>query len=141
MAAPFVSQVEVRFRHCDPAGIVFYPRYLELFDANTAYLFVSVGLPKPTLVKTYDIVGMPIVDVQAKFFMPSTYGDRITVESRVGEWRRSGLRVDHRLLKEGKVAVEGYESRVWAAKDPQRPGGIKTRPVPQEVIDRFNSAQ
>lgn len=139
--AVFRREVRIEWGNCDPAGIVFYPRYLELFDANTAYLFESVGLPKPVLVKTYDIVGMPIVDVQAKFFMPSTYGDRITVESRVGEWRRSGLRVDHRLLKEGKVAVEGYESRVWAAKDPQRPGGIKTRPVPQEVIDRFNSAQ
>ena len=32
MAAPFVSQVEVRFRHFDPAGIVFYPRYFEMIN-------------------------------------------------------------------------------------------------------------
>ena len=27
------SEVLVRFAHCDPAGIVFYPRYLEMFNA------------------------------------------------------------------------------------------------------------
>ncbi|CPO21707.1 4-hydroxybenzoyl CoA thioesterase [Bordetella pertussis] len=32
MAEPFVSEVEVRFRHCDPAGIVFYPRYFEMIN-------------------------------------------------------------------------------------------------------------
>lgn len=135
--AVFRREVRIEWGQCDPAGIVFYPRYLEMFDANTAYLFESVGLPKAELVKKYDIVGMPIVEVQSKFFMPSKYGDRITVESNVGEWRRSGLRIEHRLLRDGKLAAEGYESRVWAGKDPENPGGIKARPVPQEVIDRF----
>jgi 4-hydroxybenzoyl-CoA thioesterase len=27
------SSILVRFAHCDPAGIVFYPRYLEMFNA------------------------------------------------------------------------------------------------------------
>src|SRR5260370_493059 len=32
MASAFVSQVQVLFRHCDPAGIVFYPRYFEMVN-------------------------------------------------------------------------------------------------------------
>ena len=31
-AAAYRSEVLVRFAHCDPAGIVFYPRYLEMFN-------------------------------------------------------------------------------------------------------------
>ena len=46
MAAPFVSQVEVRFRHCDPAGIVFYPRYFEMInDFVEEWFDKGMGLP------------------------------------------------------------------------------------------------
>ncbi len=31
-AVAYRSEVLVRFAHCDPAGIVFYPRYLEMFN-------------------------------------------------------------------------------------------------------------
>src|SRR5947209_4695259 len=31
-SAPFQTEVVVRFGDCDPAGIVFYPRYLEFFN-------------------------------------------------------------------------------------------------------------
>jgi 4-hydroxybenzoyl-CoA thioesterase len=133
----FSRELRIEWGDCDPAGIVFYPRYLAFFDANTAYLFEAAGLPKTDLVKTYDIVGMPLVDVGAKFFMPSRFGDRVTVESRVAEWKRSSLTIEHRILRDGKLAVQGHESRVWAGKDPERPGGIKARAIPEEVIQRF----
>ena len=46
MAAPFVSQVEVRFRHCGPAGIVFYPRYFEMInDFVEEWFDKGMGLP------------------------------------------------------------------------------------------------
>jgi 4-hydroxybenzoyl-CoA thioesterase len=133
----FSREVRIEWGDCDPAGIVFYPRYLAFFDANTAYLFEAAGLPKADLVRIYDIIGMPLVDVGAKFFMPSRFGDRVSVESNVAEWRRSSLTIEHRILRDGKVAVQGHESRVWAGKDPERPGGIKARAIPEEVIQRF----
>lgn len=136
----FRREIRVEWGDCDPAGIVFYPRYLAFFDANTAYLFEAAGLPKQQLMKTYDIVGMPLVDVQAKFMMPSRFGDRIVVESNVAQWRRSSLTVEHRILRDGELAVQGHESRVWASLDPQRPGAIRAQAIPQEIIDRFQQA-
>lgn len=133
----FSRDLRIEWGDCDPAAIVFYPRYLAFFDASTAYLFEAAGLPKLEMVKTYDIVGMPLVDVQAKFYIPSRFGDRLTIESHVAEWKRSSLVVEHRILRDGKLAVQGHESRVWAGKDPDKPGGIKVHPIPQEVIDRF----
>ena len=29
----FTTQRKVRFQHCDPAGIVFYPRYFEMINS------------------------------------------------------------------------------------------------------------
>jgi 4-hydroxybenzoyl-CoA thioesterase len=133
----FRRDVRIEWGDCDPAGIVFYPRYFALFDANTAYLFEAVGLPKAELMSRYDIIGLPLVDVQARFLLPSRFGDRVTVESNVGEWRRSSVKVCHRILRDGQLAVEGHESRVWAGKDPDRAGAIKVRPIPQEVMERF----
>ena len=31
--------VRIEWQHCDPAGIVFYPRYFAMFDTSTTYLF------------------------------------------------------------------------------------------------------
>ena len=30
--------VRIEWGHCDPAGIVFYPRYMEMFDHSTTLL-------------------------------------------------------------------------------------------------------
>ena len=34
-----------------------------------------------------------------------------------GEFRRSSFEVEHRLMVDGQLAVEGVETRVWAALD------------------------
>jgi 4-hydroxybenzoyl-CoA thioesterase len=133
-------EVRIEWGDCDPAMIVFFPRYFAFFDASTAYLFEAAGLPKAEMIKTYDIVGIPIVDVSAKFFIPSRFADRVSIETHISEWRRSSFRVSHQLLKDGKVAIQAQEVRVWAGKDPEASEGIKARPIPQEVIDRFTAA-
>jgi 4-hydroxybenzoyl-CoA thioesterase len=139
-ALVFSREIRIEWGDCDPAAIVFYPRYFAFFDANTAYLFEAAGMPKAEVVKTYNIVGVPLVDVGAKFFMPSKFGDRVAVESYVSEWRRSSFTVTHRLLRGGKLAIQAHETRVWAGKDPENPGGIKTKPIPPEVIARFTKS-
>jgi 4-hydroxybenzoyl-CoA thioesterase len=139
-ALVFRREVRIEWGDCDPAAIVFYPRYLAFFDANTGYLFEAAGLQKAAMVNKYDIIGMPLVDVGAKFLIPSRFGDRITIESHVAEWRRSSFTVAHRVLRDGKLAIQAHETRVWAGKDPERPDAIKTKPIPQEVIDLFSIA-
>jgi len=42
--------------------------------------------------------------------------------------------VQHRVVKEGQLVVEGFEKRVWAAPHPERAGAIKAQPVPAEII-------
>jgi len=131
--------VRIEWGDCDPAGIVYFPRYFAFFDACTAAMFEEVGLPKQALLKQYDIVGFPVVDVSAKFMIPSKFGDDVSIETSIGEWKRSSFRVHHRLLKGSQLAIEGFETRVWAGKHPENPGAIKSRPIPRELIDRFRN--
>lgn len=126
--------VMIEWGDCDPAGIVFYPRYFAFFDASTAHLFSAVGLKKIDLLKKYDAVGFPMVDTRAKFMIPSKYGDEVTIETTVTEFRKSSFDIRHRLLKGDKVAIECSETRVWVGKDPDNNDKIKAKPIPEEVI-------
>jgi 4-hydroxybenzoyl-CoA thioesterase len=84
------------------------------------------------------MIGIPLVETRAKFIIPSFYGDDIVLESRVIEFRRSSFDVEHKILKGDKVAVEGFETRVWAGPNPERPGGLKSVTIPDEVIKAFD---
>lgn len=131
-------QVTIEWGHCDPAGIVYFPNYFTYFDSSTNALFLrALGFNKYQMLKVYDIVGIPLVDVGARFIVPSVFGDVVTIESTVEAIKRSSFRMRHRLLRGETVAVEGHETRVWAGRDPADPQKLKGRPLPAEVIARL----
>ena len=124
----------IEWGQCDPAGIVFYPRYLKIFDAATGHLFARTGLSAAELRRKYGVLGMPLVEQGSKFLLPCRFDDEIQVESEAGDWGRASFVVRHRVLNAGQLAVDGFEKRVWAAEDPERPGRIKAKPIPAEII-------
>ena len=75
-----------------------------------------------------------MVDTGAKFIIPSRYGDIITIETQATEVRRSSFDILHRVLKDGALAIEARETRVWAGRDPDDPRRIKGYAIPEEVI-------
>jgi|SRR5580765_7899986 4-hydroxybenzoyl-CoA thioesterase len=126
---------------CDPAGIVFNSRFFEMFDQATWLLFErALGVPRAGLSASCGIMGFPLVDARARFVLPVKFGDTIEMTSQVIEFRRSSFDVEHRLSVAGELAVEGSETRVWAARDKDDPERIKSKAVPPEVIARFKSA-
>ena len=133
------KKIHIEWGDCDPAGIVYYPRYFAYFDNCTAALFEAAGLPKHEMLKSYGIVGIPMVDTRARFIAPSRFGDDVVVESSISEWRRSSFDVQHKLFKGDVLAVECFETRVWAARSEADAEQIESRAIPQEVIGRFNS--
>jgi 4-hydroxybenzoyl-CoA thioesterase len=131
--------IHIEWGDCDPAQIVYFPRYFAYFDACTAGLFKKVGLPKRQMLKTYGILGIPLVDLRASFKAPSRFSDTVIVESEITEWRRSSFSVRHRLFNKGILAVECFEIRVWAAVSESDPERIESKPVPREVIEKFSA--
>ena len=135
----FTSQrnILIEWGDCDPAGIVFYPRYFAWFDAATAGLFAAAGLPKPQMIERYNLVGIPLVDTRARFIVPSKFGDEVRIESTITEFRRSSFAVRHQLFRGATLAVEGFETRVWTIRDPENPDRLKSQTIPAEVIALF----
>jgi 4-hydroxybenzoyl-CoA thioesterase len=130
-----IRNVRIEWGDCDPAGIVYYPRYFAIFDACTSALIErALGMTKHDYLKAYDFSGHPLVNAHSRFIIPTRFGDDVTIESTVAEFRSSSFDVRHRLRKNGALAVEGLETRVWVKGDATK-GTMKAAPVPQAVID------
>ncbi len=136
----YVRNTRIEWGDCDPAGIVFYPRFFAMFDSCTTGMFSqALGMSKFQFIKHYDFLGYPMVDTRARFIKPAKFGDDVIVETTVTEFRRSSFDVRHRLTHDGALAVECFDTRVWAARDPNDPDKIKAKPIPDEVIAKFNA--
>lgn len=133
----FVSSrtIQIEWGDCDPAGIVWYPRYFGMFDACTAGLFhAATGLKKIELIEKYDFVGFPMVDTRAKFVIPSKFGDEIRIDTTISDLRRSSFDILHKVMKGDDLAIEATETRVWVGRHPDDPAKIKSKPIPDEVV-------
>jgi 4-hydroxybenzoyl-CoA thioesterase len=127
-------EVHIEWGDCDPAGIVFYPRYFAMFDASTMALFEAIGWPKKKLMQRFDFRGWPMVDTRAKFLIPSAFGDDIVIETTISECRRSSFDVAHKTWRGDALAIEAWETRVWTGPHPDDPERIKSTPIPVEII-------
>ena len=81
-----VRTTRIEWCDCDPAGIIFYPRYFEIFDTGTTALIErALGMNKIAYLKAYDFVGHPVVETRARFRQPTRFGDDISIETKLVE--------------------------------------------------------
>jgi len=132
--------VRIEWGDCDPAGIVFYPRYIAMFDHSTTLLIEqALGMRKHDLYKAYAFDGYPVAANGARFLKPTRFGDDVVITTRFAAVRRSSFDLAHTLTLDGALAVEGTETRVWVVRDPARPGRFRPQAIPAEVVARFTA--
>ena len=74
-----------------------------------------------------------MISTHAEYRIPGFFGDKMSIEVGVSEWGTKSMTVSHRFLKDGKLAVEGWEKRIWSEGDPGDGNKIVTAPIPEEV--------
>lgn len=87
----FPTEYPIRFSHCDPGGIVHFPRFFDMINAAVEDWFaVALGLPFDTMhmVRRY---GFPIVHTQCEFLRPCRIGERLVLELSVARIGRASL--------------------------------------------------
>ena len=78
----FVTTRTVRFSHCDPAGIIFYPRYFDLIhEAKEDWFEDALDWPFAHMLGEMQN-GFPIVRLEADFRGPSRIGEELTIALR-----------------------------------------------------------
>jgi len=98
----FRTQILVRFRDCDPAGMVFYPRYLEMFN-NLVEDFFRDRLElsfEDLLARGW---GIPTVHLNADFFQPSRIGETLDASLAVTRLGQSSIYLEVVMKGPGDV--------------------------------------
>ena len=124
----FRHPVAVRFGACDPAGIVYFPRFFEWFhEAMEAWFDLALGQPYAELLRAH---GLPAAKTEAAFAAPVRMGERVDVVLTVGHLGRSSLRLDYRVPgPAGDERARGSTTCVFSALDPAA-GGLRPTPIP-----------
>ena len=105
-------RIAVEFRDCDPAGIVFFPRYFEMANAVVERFFASeLGCPFAAVVAGGN--GVPTARIGAEFLRPSRLGEELDFALRVTRVGRTSAayRLAARCGDEERVRFEAV--LVW----------------------------
>ena len=87
----FTADITVRFAHVDAAGIVFYPRYLEMMNETVERWFaegLGVDFRELHLVRRH---GAPTRRIAVEFTKPSRLGEKLTFTLHVAKVGRSSF--------------------------------------------------
>lgn len=98
-SAPGVHKLalDVRFGDCDPAGIVYFPRFFDFFhQAMESWFPAELGLGYDEFVRDRKL-GFPAVHTEADFKRPSRFGERIEVHLRVTKLGRSSIGLGYEI--------------------------------------------
>lgn len=106
---------EIEFGDCDPAGIVFYPRFFGWFDATFQRWLRARGTSQAAIAARFGAVGTGLVDVGARFRAPLVPGDTITLSITGVDWDERTFAVRYQGRCDGggggRICVEGEETR------------------------------
>jgi 4-hydroxybenzoyl-CoA thioesterase len=89
----YQGDILIRFAHCDPAGIVFFPRYMEMFNnlvEDWCRDELGISFADMTRGRGY---GLPTVHLEVDFVAPSTIGETLSATLRVLAIGTSSLRL------------------------------------------------
>ncbi len=75
----FVEPRIIRFQDIDAAGIIFYPRILEMFHDAYAALLAFAGTPLRDVMTRHSWIA-PVRHAEADYFRPLRLGDEVNVE-------------------------------------------------------------
>ena len=111
----YTRNARIEWGDCDPAGIVFFPRYFAMFDSCTTALFSqALGMSKYQFTRHYDFAGLSDGGHAGALPQADQFGDDVVIETKVAEFRRSSFDVQHRITLDGELCVECFDTRVWA---------------------------
>jgi 4-hydroxybenzoyl-CoA thioesterase len=135
MTTPFETDRLIRFHHCDPAGIIFYPQYFVLFNELVEDWFnEALGIDYAAF-HTIERLGTPMARVECDFLSPSRIGEVLRFRLAVARIGRSSLALDVDVRAADDVRVHAKLVVVLVNLDSHRPV-----PIPADLrakLERF----
>jgi 4-hydroxybenzoyl-CoA thioesterase len=124
----FEREVLVRFAHCDPAGIVYFPQYLVLFNGHVEDWFNErLGIGYAHFIGERRC-GLPMVKLDCEFKAPSKMGERLTLSLDVVRVGNSSMTLQLRASAGGQLRVVSNQVLVTTSLETN-----KSIPIPEDL--------
>jgi 4-hydroxybenzoyl-CoA thioesterase len=137
-------QLTVQWGDCDPAGIVFYPRFFAWMDRVSHALERELGITRDEMLPP-GTAGFPLLSAQAEFLAPALMDDVLEIRGRVSRIGRTSLALSHEIVRVSPepeiLLARGREERVFVERAPG--GKLTPRPLTgemREILGRYATA-
>ncbi len=135
MTQQFIKQEKIRFQHIDYAGIVFYPRFLEMLNCLVEDWFEE-ALDRP-FSKMHDTNGIPTVDLKIQFKNAARLGEILTKKLWVKELKNSSVLCGFQFVNESEKTVLEGEVTLVNVKIQEDRNNIKAEPFSEEMKEKI----
>ena len=130
----FTRTVPIRFSHCDPAGVVYFPHYFDMFNGLIEDWYTEqLGVDYSKLILG-DRHGFPYVHIETDFKKPSRMGEHLDLTLLLTQVGRSSLSV---VIVGHIGGVERLRARLVTAMT-----SLETQrsvPLPQALRQKFET--
>ena len=137
--SPFTKQDKIKFRHIDYAGIVFYPRFLEMLNDLVEDWFEE-ALDRP-FSKMHETNGIPTVDLKIQFKNAARLGEVLTKKLWVKELRNSSILCGFQFVNETEKIVLDGEVTLVNVKIQEDRQSIKAESFTDKMRDKIMNYQ
>jgi len=117
----------IRYSDTDHFGVMYYSRYLNLFEAGRTEILRDNGISYADLEK--EDLFAPVVEVKATYKAPARYDDIVVVETTIAKIGNTSVRFEYKIYnkEDMKLLVEAYTVNVFINK------AMKPQPVPDNI--------
>ncbi len=122
--------IQIEFNHCDPAGIVFYPRYFEMTNSVVENFFADVVGRSFAQMHSGKGGGVPTVSLAAEFMAPSRLGDKVLFSLEIEKLGRSSVALIIEGQMGGELRMRAKITLVWVE-------AMRPAPWPDEMRARL----
>ena len=125
----------VRYRECDPMGVVYHSHALDWFEAARTEALRDAGLAYKDLEATGVI--LPVVEAVVRYHAPARYDDVLEIEARFPDEAATRLPIEYAVRREGEARdlVTGRVTLCFVDAERGRP--TSPPPVIVEIFDRL----
>lgn len=100
---PFISTKRVSYSDTDQMGIVHHSNYLKYYENARWNLFRHLGIPYKNIEEKGFL--LPVINVQAQFFKPAFYDEKLTIETVITAVTGAKLFLSYKLFNEEQELI------------------------------------
>ena len=125
----------VRFRECDPMGVVYHAHFIDWFEYARTEALREIGLPYKEIQDS--CTSLPVVDLSVKYHKSAYYDDLLVVET-MPSLSSSGLKLtcDYTVRRQGddQILATGHVTLCFLQE-----GRLRPVPAPQAIQEALLS--